>query len=41
MSGTKIRKTELRDMIRQELETAGIAEAPPLRELVPTAFAGS
>lgn len=35
MSGTKIRKSELRELIRQELETAGIREAPPLSELAP------
>ena len=33
MSGTKIRKAELRERIRQELETAGITEAPALSEL--------
>jgi fatty-acyl-CoA synthase len=33
MSGTKIRKAELRELIRQELETAGISEAPSLSEL--------
>ena len=41
MSGTKIRKAELREMIRQELEAAGITEAPPLSELVPTELSRS
>jgi fatty-acyl-CoA synthase len=37
MSGTKIRKTELRDRIAAELADAGITEAPPLGKTSPSA----
>jgi fatty-acyl-CoA synthase len=35
MSGTKIRKTELRDRIAAELADAGVTEAPPLEKVAP------